>query len=57
MVRNEGVNPDAEESKSFWGDLWDNEFKHNEEAEWLKSVEMSTKNVPEQAEVVIKKNL
>ena len=35
------------------GNLWDNEVKHNEEAEWLQKVKISTRNVPEQAEVVI----
>ena len=53
IVRNEGVTSDAEESKNFWGDLWDNEVKHNEDAEWLKRVKISTRNVPEQAEVII----
>ena len=57
VVQNESVIPDAEESKSFWGSLWDNEVQHNEEAEWLKRIRMSTRNIPEQAEVVIMRKI
>ena len=39
IERNSDITPDAEESKTFWGDIWDNEVKHNEQAKWIQEVE------------------
>lgn len=45
--------PDAEESKKFWSDIWDNPAYHNEEAKWLKDIEMELTNVRKQEEISI----
>ena len=30
--------PDAEESKKFWGDVWSESVDHNRDAKWLKDL-------------------
>ena len=35
----ETIVPDAEQSREFWSEIWDKPLKHNENAEWLKTVE------------------
>ena len=42
------IKPDAEESKTFWSSIWGIEKKHNEDAEWLKDLEESYGNIPQQ---------
>ena len=37
-TKNEGVPPDAEDSKKFWSSIWGNEVQHNQNAEWLKEL-------------------
>ena len=37
-TKNEGVSPDAEDSKKFWSSIWGNEVQHNKNAEWLKEL-------------------
>ena len=32
----ESLVPDAEESRKFWGEIWDQNKEHNRDAEWLK---------------------
>ena len=31
--------PDAEESKKFWGDTWSESVDHNRDAKWLKDLQ------------------
>ena len=33
------VVPDAEESRIFWNDIWGQPVRHNENAEWLRTLE------------------
>ena len=47
--RNYEIKPDAEESKTFWSNIWGIEKKHNEDAEWLKDVEESYRNIPQES--------
>ena len=46
--RNYEIKPDAEESKTFWSNIWGVEKKHNEDAEWLKDLEGNYRNIPQQ---------
>ena len=36
--RQEKIVPDIEESRKFWGSMWDNKKKHNDRAEWLQEL-------------------
>ena len=48
--------PDAEESKTFWGDIWNESAGHNGNAKWLKDLQ-SEVNVTKQEKVdIIKEN-
>ena len=38
MARNENGIPDAEESKTFWSDIWTLSKEHNRNAEWLNNI-------------------
>ena len=31
--------PDPEESKTFWGDIWSESVDHNTDAKWLKKLQ------------------
>ena len=31
--------PDAEESKKYWGDIWSKSVGHNRDAKWLKDLQ------------------
>ena len=46
--------PDAEESKKFWGDIWSESVDHNRDAKWLKDLQ-SEVNVTKQEKVDITK--
>ena len=48
--RCDDVQPDAEESKRFWGDIWSELVDHNRDAKWLKNVQ-SEVNVTKQEKV------
>ena len=37
--------PNAEESKRFWGNIWSIEKEHNQEAEWLKDLKTGSLRV------------
>ena len=50
--KGDGIVPDAEESKQFWGGIWDNSVKHKENAEWLKKMKNETK-VRKQGNIII----
>ena len=44
-VSNGKVIPDAEESKRFWKEIWDNKKEHNKEAEWFKDLNRGERDV------------
>ena len=50
-VRQERIRPDAEKSKRFWNGIWDNDKKHNKNAEWLG--EMKEESSAIQEDIVI----
>ena len=37
--------PNAEESKQFWINIWDNEKEHERNAEWLKELRVEKANI------------
>ena len=39
--------PDAEESKQFWSNIWDNEKEHERNAEWLRELRAEKDNMKE----------
>ena len=39
METDNTITPDADESKAFWGNIWDNLLDYNSGADWLKKVE------------------
>ena len=41
-INNEKTN--AEESKQFWSNIWDNEKEHERHAEWLKELRAEKDN-------------
>ena len=43
--------PDVEESRIFWNDIWGQPVRHNENAEWLRTLE------EEQADIGIQENI
>ena len=52
--RHNGDQPDAEESKKFWGDKWSELVDHSRDAKWLKELQ-SEVNVTKQEKVDITK--
>ena len=46
--------PDAEEVKKFWGDIWSESVDHNRDAKWLEDLQ-SEVNVTKQEKVEITK--
>ena len=52
-TRGEQVVPNAEESREFWGQLWDRPGQHNKDARWLTSQKEEGQGVPQQANVEI----
>ena len=49
----ETIVPDAEESKQFWSEIWDQPVEHNGEAEWLKDIEHGLIDIEEQENIRI----
>ena len=47
------VRHEAQESKQFWSDIWDNPAYHKEEAKWLKDIEIDLINVKRQDEIIV----
>ena len=48
------ITPDANESKAFWGIIWDNPVDYNSRVDWLKEVEDSPlSGVQRQSDIVI----
>ncbi|XP_063592467.1 uncharacterized protein LOC134769657 [Penaeus indicus] len=56
-ISNETVVPDAEESRTFWNNIWGKSTKHNTEAEWLQDLKDEYTNKPKQADIVINKKM
>ena len=55
--RRDDDQPDAEESKMFWGDIWSESVDHNIDAKWLKDLP-SEVNVTKQEKIdITKENL
>ena len=38
IERGNEVIPDANESRTFWKSIWENDVRHNEKAEWIRNV-------------------
>lgn len=47
------VIPDAEESKTFWANIWDNPIDYNSNADWLKELESEVNEVEKQNDIEI----
>ena len=54
--RQDNITPDAEESKNFWANIWDQGTKHNEKAKWLEDVKEKYKSIDQQDEFSISKD-
>ena len=39
IERNNDIIPEADEAKHFWREIWEKEIEHNDQAEWISSVE------------------
>ena len=46
--------PDSEESKKFWGDIWSESVDHNNDVKWLKDLQ-SEVNVTKQGKIDVTK--
>ena len=53
METDNTVTPDADESKAFWGNIWDNPVDYNSGADWLTEVEDRLSGVKKQNDIVI----
>ena len=53
MTREDGLTPDAEESKNLWNGIWGKSVDHNEGAEWLRDVDEQLADVEKQNDVKI----
>ena len=53
ISKGDDVVPDAEESQTFWSDIWDNPIKHNEDAEWLRELEKDLGDIEQQEDIII----
>ena len=54
-TRKEKILPNAEESRKFWGEIWDNAKEHNKQAEWLQQIK-ETETYPVQENMHISKD-
>ena len=52
-VIKENTVPNADESRTFWSEIWDNPVEHNHDAEWLREIETESKGVNKQDDVKI----
>ena len=52
-VLKENTVPNADESRTFWSEIWDNPVEHNDDAEWLREIETESKGVNKQDDVKI----
>ena len=53
METDNTTTPDADESKAFWGNIWDNPVDYNSGADWLTEVEDRLSGVQKQNDIVI----
>ena len=49
--------PDAEESKKFWGDIWSQLVDHNMDAKWLKDLQSEVSVTNQEKVAITKKSL
>lgn len=49
--RRNDIQPDVEESTTFWNRIWASEAKHNEKAKWMKDIEKRCKNIERQDDI------
>ena len=49
--------PDAEESKKFWGYIWSESTDHNRDAKWLKDLQTEVKVTKQEKVDITKKSL
>ena len=52
-VIKENTVPNADESRKFWSEIWDNPVEHNDDAEWLREIETESKGLNKQDDVKI----
>ena len=52
-AQRESVIPDAEESRCFWSDIWDQAVTHRENTDWLRKVENELKELTLQDDINI----
>ena len=52
-VQRESVVPDAEESRHFWSDIWDQAVTHIENTDWLRRLENELGELTVQDEIHI----
>ena len=45
--------PDKEKVLKFWSNIWENEKKHNQDAEWINDVKEETQDIPKQENLSI----
>ena len=50
----ESVIPDAEESRCFWSEIWDQAVMHRENADWLRKAENELRELTVQDDIHIK---
>ena len=50
-VIKENTVPNADESRKFWSEIWDNPVEHNDDAEWLREIETESKGVSKQDDI------
>ncbi|XP_065051764.1 uncharacterized protein LOC135681303 [Rhopilema esculentum] len=43
--KRENTTPDADESRKFWSNIWDNETQHNKKAKWLEELKNNKPNL------------
>ena len=46
--------PDAEESRRFWSEIWDQAVMHRESADWLRKAENELRELTVQDDIHIK---
>ena len=52
-AQRESVIPDAEESRRFWSDIWDQAVTHRENTDWLRKVQNELKELTLQDDINI----
>ena len=55
IERRNDVRPDAEDSITFWSNIWSKSVQHNEKAEWLEEVKNQLTGVEKQENIKITK--